>query len=226
MKGFSPSGFYQCYKTRLKVFAMRPSLHTEAVAPQSVRVSGQMASFGFQCNIFTPHSHATLFLGFFPLLHTSLGWKHWVFSWVIGLKVTSWWSSKTRMEVRPSQTLPKGVLQNYMGQPPETPTKENFSRLRYLFFLPVSRHNVTGYLQSPTSLYSGLACAKLWASWSYWSCFQHGLDPMVSHSSLPSEIITKILNKFDSNFSKLLMHDTWSRVFGSHNKIFFFYANR
>lgn len=45
------------------------------------------------------------------------------------------------------------------------------------------------------------------------------------HSSLPNEIIIKLLNKFDSNFSKLLIHDAWPRsesVFGSHNKIFSF----
>lgn len=40
------------------------------------------------------------------------------------------------------------------------------------------------------------------------------------HSSLPNLIITNFLNKFDSNFSEQLVHNAWSRVFGSHNEIF------
>lgn len=95
----------------------------------------------------------------------------------------------------------------------------------YFFLLRGRPTPVTGYLQNlqhhyiqglpvQISEHPGLTEPASSMGWTWWF-----------HSSLPNEIIIKFWNKFDSNFSKLLIHDAWSKtesVFGSHNKIFSF----
>lgn len=71
------------------------------------------------------------------------------------------------------------------------------------------QHHYTRGLTVQSSEHPGLTEAASSTGWTQWF-----------HSCLPNLITTNFLNKFDSNFSKLLMHNAWSRVFGSHNKIF------